>query len=235
MFIVSHANAYYWYNTKQFFNNMPSSCTTPYAVATTTIDHGTRTQYKGKSTNSVGNCEKETDQIIKSKCPDKNPDAITYVTLCDCDTGYYSYVSNSAFTGGCTADCTCRPCPTDDPNRALCRSKISAAVPTITCNEGFHLMNFSEQSRTGDYCVANGGGDIREDYTHNLIGCMADYYHIPGSVNCSACPDGGKRDGNQVLNNLAALAITNCYIPTTKIISDSTGKYRYNDKCYYTE
>jgi len=75
--------------------------------------------------------------------------------------------------------------------------------------------------------VAKGGGCV----------CNTGYYGDPSTNNnpvaasCKKCPEDAS--GLQT-SATGATAVSQCYIPTGKTISDDTGEFQYDSACYYS-
>lgn len=121
----------------------------------------------------------------------------------------------------CNSVCSCvKSCPSSPaPCNGLTCPQMDCEATTDS--SGRQKCYFLMQNTTTCACTRDG----RTGYQ-----CGPGFYKsggtMPMNITCSPCTSPGTSDAG-------ATAITQCYIPKDTTGSDSTGSYKYTDKCYY--
>ncbi len=183
-------------------------------------------------------------------CPNNGPISDNIMTAPD-----GIYLNGSCASGGDTT-ITCRKCNKVTNPCYTAQWVIDGQIfclyqrPQGGCNTDTNVIS----SVMASQCCENGYGIEAQNATRCIVASCASPF-APDSyyMSCNSCGGGYYKDPNTTSwvitaedclkcpsypnANIQTMhpgdSITNCYIPTTAILTDDIGKFRYSDNCHY--
>lgn len=113
-------------------------------------------------------------------------------------------------------------------------SNIATCVPKKECPAGYY--GYIDEVSQEPNCALCPSGATSQIGAGEISDCFCDsgYYGIINSESdsCTRCPE--LSAGQYGTSPAASTSVTECYVPSNTIYSDSSGKYMYTQNCFYT-